>query len=369
MANVKPQPTFTEEDNSEYEGPTEADRAAAEQAFDELRSMGVDLLTDEEEAKENGGFTLAEMQRLVDALQKIEKLGAENPFTRRQWARDGGKYTLIGDTVNSLPPGFYDISVNSSGTLFFVPIRARTDRLLRFPDAATDKIVAEIETFWNRQEVFEDFGLPFKRGILLYGPPGSGKTCTLQLLARDVVDRGGIVLIYQPELFVHAYRQLRNIQPDTPVVVLMEDLDATLERYNESVVLNTLDGTDTIHKTVFVATTNYPEKLGERIINRPSRFDRRLKIADPSDAARLMYVEDMIRDADLPEGITVDRIVKDTRGMSLAHVKELFVASCVIGAPYEEALANLVEMHIEKPVSASDRDRYGYEEKRKGQYI
>ena len=362
-------PTFEDpEEEKTIDGPTEAERLEAEEAMESLREMGVDLLTDEEEAKENGGFTLDEIRKVVDAVEKIGKLGAENPYSRRQWARDGGKFTLIGDTIGALPPGYYDTSVNSAGTIFFVPIRARTDKLLRFPDAATDKIISEIETFWERQELFGEFGLPFKRGILLYGPPGSGKTCTLQLLARDVVDRGGIVLIYQPELFIHAYRQLRNIQPETPVVVLMEDLDATLERYNESVVLNTLDGTDTIHKTVFVATTNYPEKLGERIINRPSRFDRRLKIDDPSNVARKMYLEDMIRDAPLPEDISVERMVADTHGMSLAHVKELFVASCVIGAPYKEALANLTEMHLEKIHSMNDRDKFDYERQRDMQY-
>lgn len=331
----------------------------AEAAMEELREMGVDLLTDEKEAQEAGGFTIGELERLIGAMRKIEKLGPQNPFTRRQWARAGGNYTLIGDTTDILPPGFYDISVDQAGTLFFIPIRPRTDKLLRFPDAATDEIISEIETFWTREKTFSDYGLPFKRGILLYGPPGSGKTSTLQLLARDVVDRQGIVLIYQPELFVPAYRQLRNIQPDTPVVVLMEDIDATIKRHNESTILNTLDGADTIHKTVFVATTNHPEELGERIVNRPSRFDRRILVADPSDAARRMYIEDILQERKLPRGVTIDRMVRDTAGMSLAHVKELFVASVVIKTPYERALKNLTTMHLENPHSANDRQKFG----------
>jgi ATP-dependent 26S proteasome regulatory subunit len=120
---------------------------------------------------------------------------------------------------------------------------------------------------------------------------------------------------------------------------------------------------------VFVATTNYPEKLGERIINRPSRFDRRLFIDDPSDVARRMYLDEMVKGHKLPKGITVDMMVRDTKGMSLAHVKELFVLSVVIGAPYKEAHANLVEMHFEKPISANDRDKFGSLKAREGQYI
>jgi hypothetical protein len=335
----------------------ETDLQVAETAIEALREMGVDLVQTEDQASADGGFTLAELERVVANLQVIERAGGESIF-RGQWSQNNGKYTLIGNTLDVLPPGYYDMQVDNVGTLWFEPVRARGDRLLRFPDAATDKIVSEIETFWAREEVYQRFGLPHKRGILLYGPPGSGKTCTLQLLARDVVKREGIVLIYQPEIFIHAYRQIRHIQPETPIVVLMEDLDATLKRHDESTVLNTLDGADTIEKTVFVATTNYPELLGERIINRPSRFDRRLFVGDPSPVARKMYLDDLIQDREYESEVPIDVMVRDTEGMSLAHVKELFVMHCVIGAPYKDAIYNLKEMHFEQPASTFDRDKY-----------
>jgi len=210
MGHDETEVVFRDDDEPMPPEPPDTERAEAEHAMDELRAMGVDLLTDEKEAQESGGFTIVELERITSLLRKIDKLGPDNPFTRRQWARSRGNYTLVGDTVDALPPGFYDISVDQAGSIFFVPYRARTEELLRFPDAATDKIVSEIETFWEREHVFAKFGLPFKRGILLYGPPGGGKTCTLQLLARDVVARGGIVIIYQPELFVMAYRQFET---------------------------------------------------------------------------------------------------------------------------------------------------------------
>lgn len=347
------------EPESEDESPEvkETDVEVAEHAIESLREMGVDLVQTEDQASADGGFTLEELKRVVESLQIIERAGGESIF-RGQWSQQNGKYTLIGNTLNALPPGYYDLQVDNVGALWFEPVRARGDRLLRFPDAATDKIVSEIETFWQREKIYQRFGLPHKRGILLYGPPGSGKTCTLQLLARDVVAREGIVLIYQPEIFIHAYRQIRHIQPDTPIVVLMEDLDAILKRHDESTVLNTLDGADTIEKTVFVATTNYPELLGERIINRPSRFDRRLFVGDPSPVARKMYLDDLIQDRKFESEATVEQMVRDTEGMSLAHVKELFVMHAVIGAPYKEAVANLREMHFEQPASTFDRDKY-----------
>lgn len=344
----------------------EKKREAGIQALEELREMGVEITADDSDAQEAGGFSIAETRAMLEKLETVvENLGMGDPIIRGQWSRAQGNYCIVGETINALPPGYYDIGADAAGTIWFSPIRARTDDLLRFPDAATDKIIAEIEVFWEREETFERFGLPYKRGILMYGPPGSGKTSTLQLLARDVVQRNGVVLIFHPELFMMAYRQLRRVQPDVPVVVLMEDIDAVLERHNESTVLNILDGADTIHKTVFVATTNYPEKLGERIINRPSRFDRRLFVDDPSPVARRMYVENLVKGQ--KHEINIERIVRDTEGMSLAHVKELFVASEVIGAPYEECLRNLKEMHLETPHSVNDRHKFG--EEGYGQYV
>ncbi|MFK5088309.1 AAA family ATPase, partial [Klebsiella pneumoniae] len=78
----------------------------------------------------------------------------------------------------------------------------------------------------------------------------------------------------------------------------MEDIDATLEIYNESTVINLLDGVDRVDKIVFLATTNYPEKLGTRIMNRPSRFDKRFKVGYPTDNTRKIYLEHLIQDED-----------------------------------------------------------------------
>src|SRR3954467_7985641 len=239
-----------------------------------------------------------------------------------QWTElnEGAGYTASGKTLGKLPPGFYDLtSVN--GTIIWLPVKARTDMLLQFPDSAVDEVVAEIETFWAKEKAFIEHGLPYKRGILLWGPPGSGKSSTLQLLSRQVVTNGGVVIMFgKADLFISSLRQLRDIQPDIPVVVLMEDLDAILERQNESTILNLLDGVESVHKCVFIATTNYPQNLGGRIINRPSRFDRRIKIPHPSDASRRMYLDTLLLEHDK---VDVDRMVKDSAGMSLAHLKEL----------------------------------------------
>jgi len=273
-----------------------------------------------------------------------------------QWTEhdEGAGYTATGRTVTALEPGVYDIAL-VNGVLIWVPVENRTEELIRFPDTPVAEVATEIEKFWDREALFRAHGLPHKRGILLWGPPGSGKTCTLALVTRDVVRRGGIVIIFRtPGVFSVGYRQLRAIQPDVPLVVLMEDIDELLSKTNKSEVLNLLDGIEATHKTVFLATTNYPESpnLGPRIVNRPSRFDRRFKIGHPGIESRKMYLETITVPGD---DIDICKYAADTDGLSLAHVKELFVATVLLGVNYSKTLKTLKTMS-EKPSSAYDED-------------
>lgn len=290
---------------------------------------------------------------VANIKERIREEEETNLMRLAQWQEiDGLGYTAMGEGVGVLPPGIYDLGVIQQQTVF-VPIRARTDELIRFPETASLQVVEEIEKFWEREQLFIDHGLPYKRGMLLWGPPGSGKSCTLQLLARDVVERNGHVLLFGGvDLFVSAYRQLRAIQPTTPLVVFMEDLDTLLEQNNESKILNLLDGAEELYRVVFIATTNYPQKLGQRIVNRPSRFDKRIKIRNPNAESRRIYLKALMMDGDEAQ-IDVERAVKDTDNMSLAHVKELFVATCLLGADYTKSLKAMKSM-TEKPSSTMD---------------
>ena len=264
-----------------------------------------------------------------------------------QWTTsDGILFLPAARTIKTLPPGVYEIDSNSNTGLFFERIPVKTEGLIRFPDTNSYKVLEEIQKFWDRESIFKDYGLTYKRGMILYGPPGSGKSCTVQLVMHDVVERGGIVLEFgDPYLFVDGLRALRKIQPDTPVVVIMEDLDSLLESHNESEILNILDGVQDVYKVVFLATTNYPNKLGHRIMNRPSRFDKRFRIGFPSGKARRIYFEHLIGAAKVEElGIDLNKWVKDTDRLSIAHLKELFVAVVILDDDYRSAIKTLKAM-------------------------
>lgn len=299
-----------------------------------------------------------------DLLEAIESLDEHGNLGTDRWAKIGNSYRPSGSTVRSLKPGVYDINSDQQG-LVFSSIGSRNDSLIRFPGAVVTQVVEQIQTFWEREQVFARYELPFRRGILLYGPPGSGKSSTIRLVCEDVVKRGGVVLLYDthPNTFQAGYRYFRRTQPNTPAVVVMEDLDAIFKQWNESAVLNMLDGVESVHKTVFLATTNYMENLGERVTNRPSRFDRRYMVGHPMPEVRRMYLESLLREDDtIPD---IDRWVKDTHGLSLSHLKELFVGVIVMGSEYEEVIAAMKEM-TEARNSAMDKDEFA--PVRRGQY-
>ncbi len=277
-----------------------------------------------------------------------------------QWTTgDNKRFVPASHTKPRLIPGVYEIQHSNTVGLYFEKIPVKTEGLLRFPQTNSDRVVKEIQNFWDKEAIFREYKLTYKRGIILWGPPGSGKSCTIQLIMQDVVAREGIVIKFtNPGLFIEGMRVFREIEKETPAVILMEDIDSTIETWDESAVLNILDGVDQVEKVVFLATTNYPERLGARILNRPSRFDKRFKIGHPNAESRMMYFKYLIGEKKVSElGIDLKKWVKDTEKFSIAHLKELFVAVVILGDDYKEAVETLSSMK-EAIHSEDDKDKF-----------
>ena len=258
-------------------------------------------------------------------------------------------------TVNQVPAGVYEIDYNNSvgaHTLKKQPFK--TDELYHLPSPEIMDILKDIENFWTRAEVYRKYNFVHKRGILMYGEPGCGKSGIIQILANMLMELNGIVINIKSQTdidyFIDFIPTFRKIEPTRPLVVILEDIDALAgdDRYSTSQLLNILDGVKQIEGVVYIATTNYPEKLQERLTNRPSRFDRRYKIDLPNADIRRSYITNKLNNDDL-EKIDIEEWIEKTEGMSLSHLKEVVVSVVVMGRTFEETMSSLEELK-KKPV-------------------
>lgn len=256
------------------------------------------------------------------------------------WAVSGDQYWGITHSIDRIAPGCYKAGVSQGIGIYLERQPLQTDSLITLPDSKSEAIIAEIEQFTTLRPAFVERGLLYKRGVLLWGPPGSGKTSTLHLLMRLIVDRlGGVALLVdEPHLASEALLLIRKIEPQRQVIAIMEDIDGLLQRHGVEQYLSLLDGEAQVDNIVFVATTNYPERLDRRFVDRPSRFDTVEYVGMPSPEARRTYLRH--KEPDLPMPI-IDQMVDATDGLSIAHLREMIILTQCFGRSIADAAKRL----------------------------
>jgi hypothetical protein len=269
-----------------------------------------------------------------------------------QWqAGPNDTFRGAGVTTTLLPAGVYAGGLDAFGP-YVERQRILCDDLVELPDHATGRVLAGMETFWASAERYRALGIIHKRGVLLWGPQGSGKTVTVQLLMSRLIARNGIVLLFgNPQIGLAVLPLIRRIEPTRPLIIVMEDIDEIMGAHGEHDILSLLDGEKQIDNVVQIATTNHPERLGARILNRPSRFDERIFVGMPTADSRLMYLQNAVKRSGRPvEHAELIRWRDDTEGLSIAHLRELIAAVLCLDERYETVLTRLRSM-AERPAA------------------
>lgn len=244
-------------------------------------------------------------------------------------------------TRERLEPGVYAISLdrNDEQPIFFKKEVKADKAILRLGDLS-ERMVNEIEEFWQRGGLFIEHGFLHRRGYLLYGKQGVGKSTIVNQVMEDAVKRGGIVFICgAPQFFSLGLKVFRQVEPNRPIVCVFEDIDAIIKKYGEDELLSVLDGANQIDRVLNIATTNYPELLDKRIVSRPRRFDRIYKIQEPSTEVRKLYLK-----SKLPKGENLARWVSKTDGLSFAGLTEAIISTLCLGNDLDVTVATIRQL-------------------------
>lgn len=283
-----------------------------------------------------------------------------------QWLQRGENTFFPTDnakTVKKIPPGIYDMQVDQNQGFYLFKKTLHLDEMIELDCEEGRDVIKSVESFWEREEKFKEYGFIYKRGLLLYGPPGTGKTSLINILADKLIKqkKGIVFTINNPndlELYAKVIPQIvREIEPETPIITIIEDIDGLCRRTStETLLINVLDGIEQLKNVVYIATTNYLEALPERILNRPNRFDRRIKIGFPTEKTRLDYIKFKLKKEDLKK-IDVKKWLKETEGMTISHIGELIKSVIIMGNSFEESIKLLKEL-AEKPQSSHDYNKH-----------
>jgi SpoVK/Ycf46/Vps4 family AAA+-type ATPase len=137
-------------------------------------------------------------------------------------------------------------------------------------------------------------GLSIKRGLLLSGPPGDGKSTAIECFVNDIAGEATIIVVEAVEHIRAIYQLAQSL---APAVVILEDLDLITKNrqdpYSYAAVskddvtgelLQVLSGGSAYADIVTIATTNHPEAIDEALAKRAGRFDAHVRMGYPSDA-------------------------------------------------------------------------------------
>ena len=189
-------------------------------------------------------------------------------------------------------------------------------------------------------EVFSRMGIRPPKGILLFGPPGCGKT----LLARAVAteSEANFVTIKGPEVFSKwvgesekAIREVfRKGRMAAPAVIFFDEFDSLVPRrgmgYGDSGVtsrvisqlLTEMDGVIALEDVVVIAATNRPDIVDPAVL-RPGRFDRLIYVPDPDEKARLKIFKIYTKGMPLVKDVDLAQLAKMTKNYSGADIEAL----------------------------------------------
>ena len=207
-------------------------------------------------------------------------------------------------------------------------------------DDVKQHIKEAVEWPLKKPELFTRLGIKPPKGILLYGPPGCGKTMLARAVATE--SEANFISIKGPEVFSKwvgesekAIREVfRKARMAAPTVIFLDEMDSLAPRrgmgmsdsgVSERVIsqlLTEMDGIVTLQDIVVVAATNRPDMVDSAVL-RPGRFDRLIYVAEPDEQSRLKIFKLYTKSMPLNEDVDLKQLALATKYYSGADIESL----------------------------------------------
>jgi transitional endoplasmic reticulum ATPase len=187
-------------------------------------------------------------------------------------------------------------------------------------------------------ELFQKLGIEPPKGVLLYGPPGCGKTLLAKAVATEA--EANFILINGPEIMNKYYGEtearlreiFRKAEEEAPSIVFIDEIDAIAPKRSEvtgevekrvvAQLLALMDGLEARGQVIVIGATNRPNAL-DPALRRPGRFDREIEIGIPDKKGRREILQIHTRGMPLAEDVNIDRLAEMTRGYTGADLAAL----------------------------------------------
>jgi len=181
----------------------------------------------------------------------------------------------------------------------------------------------------KNEALCKEFSIPWRRGVLIGGEPGTGKTKLSKVLC-NVLDC--TVLWVSTESIGQAWEMKQVFEGArllSPTLIIFEDVDflGTDREIDRNPILgellNQLDGNSPNYGIFVLASTNRPNLLDRALANRPGRFDLKLELTKPDLEARKKLIKLFIIGKTLDPSLNLERLAEDTQGLTGSHIQEV----------------------------------------------
>jgi ATP-dependent 26S proteasome regulatory subunit len=207
------------------------------------------------------------------------------------------------------------------------------------PDSLKNEIKNSVEGWLKAKDFYVNKNLPWKRGILLWGLPGNGKTSLIRTIISNYDFKPVTVQSGAHTNDDTVTEAFEYAQAQSPALLYFEDLDNMFQTVSLSHFLNLMDGVNSKNGILVIATANNIGRLQQSVTDRPSRFDRKWEIPLPDAKMSIKYLEKWF--GKLLSAKEYKKIAEFTveNNFSYAYLKELYLTS----------MLNAIAANKEKP--------------------